>query len=690
MSPRNFFTRKADRRQSKNLQEPYDRITVTTQSTEQYYGGHNSTSDVDKPSKTDTGTSFASSTASTTSSGSDSIASSEASAKGLDPDDLLRLHIKGPGSRYRNRREPEPKLVQAQIHKSCNNDNDDNRNKEKNSPVRLSIEVVLDEHRKKMKARDQSEAGNRGASRRQSSHGKGMTKDEETALARYTHSPKQQDTSPSGFAMGRLKMLNCFLMNEEKQQNDADCFGSAFPGQPDRYDFISNDADTYGEGNSLAASISVAEASPSSSKRSTRRRWRRLKKNNPRKNNADEIVTGGTKADEDESKASPTQNKENFKLSVTDIQEELERRDTLADLPEKHFLLCEQRQQQPVQSQSLPSSQTSEKEKSSTSPLKDVLLLTKNESPSSSLKKPKELKSLPPSSSSVISSLTMDTDLRRHDDAQLQQQKNKGITQAQLEREHKFRSESTTSTEPSVIITGSNKEGFQQRISETTSVVQCGTTSWRSSQSKTKKSSARRKSKGMNRNLGQHSTDSAAWMIHHILGGSETNAMARRPTRKSFPVNPDDYSTATPTSNGTGDYSTAYDKSVLTGNSGTNSVSSNTTTSLVNVAEMVARRRQLRKEAEGVQIVPRCHFCGGGHWIYNCPHMNAVDERYWCNNLLGDESDTEIDDSTIGTRTTSAGFEIGDDDGEVTTQMLMVNPNFRCNTDSALNCFKSE
>ena len=33
-----------------------------------------------------------------------------------------------------------------------------------------------------------------------------------------------------------------------------------------------------------------------------------------------------------------------------------------------------------------------------------------------------------------------------------------------------------------------------------------------------------------------------------------------------------------------------------------------------------------KRPPQDQSITPRCHFCGGPHWIYNCPHMDESSE----------------------------------------------------------------
>jgi hypothetical protein len=67
--------------------------------------------------------------------------------------------------------------------------------------------------------------------------------------------------------------------------------------------------------------------------------------------------------------------------------------------------------------------------------------------------------------------------------------------------------------------------------------------------------------------------------------------------------------------------------SVATGSTtAAGAASSQTTTSVVNLASEQQQQKQLQQHAKTMKIGPRCHLCGGGHWIYNCPHMNDSSE----------------------------------------------------------------
>jgi hypothetical protein len=53
-----------------------------------------------------------------------------------------------------------------------------------------------------------------------------------------------------------------------------------------------------------------------------------------------------------------------------------------------------------------------------------------------------------------------------------------------------------------------------------------------------------------------------------------------------------------------------------------NTTSSTTTTSVINLAGLKEQMHPRPPKNLG----PRCHFCGGDHWIYNCPHMDESEE----------------------------------------------------------------
>eukprot|EP00533_Pseudo-nitzschia_delicatissima_P000109 CAMPEP_0116090390 /NCGR_PEP_ID=MMETSP0327-20121206/6951_1 /TAXON_ID=44447 /ORGANISM="Pseudo-nitzschia delicatissima, Strain B596" /LENGTH=563 /DNA_ID=CAMNT_0003581681 /DNA_START=171 /DNA_END=1862 /DNA_ORIENTATION=- len=58
---------------------------------------------------------------------------------------------------------------------------------------------------------------------------------------------------------------------------------------------------------------------------------------------------------------------------------------------------------------------------------------------------------------------------------------------------------------------------------------------------------------------------------------------------------------------------------------------SQTTTSVVNLARERQQYEQQQQpgmipKVQQQTIGPRCHFCGGPHWIYNCPHMDESSE----------------------------------------------------------------
>ena len=628
--------------------------------------------------------------------------------------------------------------------------------KKKRTPAYANIEVVLEDHddykkEEKTAAPDAVDSNITTFPRRRSFRPKG--KKEKSAIStdnqQQRHTPSLTDVtttssksgSTSSRTIARFRMLNCFAAAGGRQQHRQDEYGYQ--------DFNCSDSDAYGEGNSLAASNSITVSSADSSGRrttSTSRRGRTTGNNyllaNPLKeeDETEEIDTN------DESTTSTAYHEEFLKLSVTDIEEELERRDTLVNLPELQPPLPKQEEEEEYchsqhqnQSVSSPPPSTRE-EKSSASPSEHDLLLTthveipsKEESPidkqqqrrykiaAPSFLRRKQKQPKSPFSSSVISSLTEDAYPKKEHqkeepwiDPQQQQQQQKEKSAVVLSThggnvrwEIPFTSSvsainpgshhsnaadinisatsiSATSlstantplsaTGPAVIISGSNNEGFEQRISATTSVVQGVTTPERpfTTVTKVKRSSSTQ--------IPRHRPAPADYSIatptsYSNNGSSYYNAIGRR--RKDG--DEDDYYSL-------GFNSVQTGNSATTGNNNSISNSSSTTASVVNVAEMVARSRSLRQKqqhAEATRIVPRCHFCGMDHWIYNCPHMNLIDEQYWCTNLIGD-TDADTDDYTTGTGTVTA---VNDDD---TTQMLTRNSNLRCNTGGVLNCFKNE
>jgi hypothetical protein len=88
--------------------------------------------------------------------------------------------------------------------------------------------------------------------------------------------------------------------------------------------------------------------------------------------------------------------------------------------------------------------------------------------------------------------------------------------------------------------------------------------------------------------------------------------------------------------------------SVATGSTAAATTSSQTTTSVVNLASEKQKQTANLLPAK-MKIGPRCHFCGGGHWIYNCPHMAESSEGRerragGHNNRHGDNNNNEDDD----------------------------------------------
>ena len=68
-------------------------------------------------------------------------------------------------------------------------------------------------------------------------------------------------------------------------------------------------------------------------------------------------------------------------------------------------------------------------------------------------------------------------------------------------------------------------------------------------------------------------------------------------------------------------YSGALDTSYQSGSAMSNTTTSQTTTSVVNLARERRYNNNPRQQKQQT-IGPRCHFCGGPHWIYDCPHMD--------------------------------------------------------------------
>eukprot|EP00531_Pseudo-nitzschia_arenysensis_P018372 CAMPEP_0116140400 /NCGR_PEP_ID=MMETSP0329-20121206/13823_1 /TAXON_ID=697910 /ORGANISM="Pseudo-nitzschia arenysensis, Strain B593" /LENGTH=564 /DNA_ID=CAMNT_0003635503 /DNA_START=172 /DNA_END=1863 /DNA_ORIENTATION=- len=86
------------------------------------------------------------------------------------------------------------------------------------------------------------------------------------------------------------------------------------------------------------------------------------------------------------------------------------------------------------------------------------------------------------------------------------------------------------------------------------------------------------------------------------------------------------------------------------------SSTSQTTTSVVNLARQQQQQQQQymqRQSSKGSKqtIGPRCHFCGGSHWIYNCPHMDESAEG----RMKRREGYAYPDDETSADVTTTTG-----------------------------------
>eukprot|EP00532_Pseudo-nitzschia_australis_P015251 CAMPEP_0168274256 /NCGR_PEP_ID=MMETSP0141_2-20121125/17192_1 /TAXON_ID=44445 /ORGANISM="Pseudo-nitzschia australis, Strain 10249 10 AB" /LENGTH=469 /DNA_ID=CAMNT_0008215813 /DNA_START=47 /DNA_END=1452 /DNA_ORIENTATION=- len=208
---------------------------------------------------------------------------------------------------------------------------------------------------------------------------------------RHTHSLTNVTitSSKSGSAsstIARLKMLNCFAAAGGRQQLRQDGYGYQ--------DFNCSDSDAYGEGNSLAASNVMAVSSADSPGRRTTTISRSTSRGRTTRNN--DLLTNPLEEEDkteeidtnDESTTSTAYHEEFLKLSVTDIEEELERRDTLINLPEQSPFLKQRRDEAEYchsqhQNQSVSPPQQTREEKSSASPSgHDMLLTTHVEIPS--------------------------------------------------------------------------------------------------------------------------------------------------------------------------------------------------------------------------------------------------------------------------------------------------------------------